>query len=36
MKAKERVLKYLNNILTDELMAVQQDIANATMCGNWA
>ena len=36
MKAKERVLKYLNNILMDELMAVQQDIANAAMCGNWA
>ena len=35
MKAKEGVLEFLNNILTAELTAAHQYIANAAMCGDW-
>lgn len=35
MKAKEGVLDFLNKVLTMELTAAHQYIANAAMCGNW-
>lgn len=35
MKAKNGVLEFLNKILTAELTAAHQYIANAAMCGNW-
>ncbi len=35
MKAKKGVIEHLNNILTAELTAGHQYIANAAMCKNW-
>ena len=35
MKAKKGVLDFLNNILTAELTAAHQYVANAAMCRDW-
>ena len=35
MKGNKKVIETLNNLLADELTAINQYMVHAKMCGNW-